>query len=236
MKYKNVVFDLYGTLVDIRTDENPLTFWQQVAGFLSAFNADWQPEELHQAYLAKVSRELSKYSQNSYPDIDVRIVFNYLIQVKGGKATQSQIDELAINFRKASTLFIKLYDGVEELLNWLQETGINIFLLSNAQSCFTLPELKSLGIKQYFKEIYISSDYHTSKPDSGFFELLPVNKEETVMIGNDWFNDIEGAVNYGIDAIYIHQAISPPVSGPLRSVYNVMDGDVNKLTAYLKSL
>lgn len=32
-KYDNYVFDLYGTLIDIRTDENDLKAWEKMARF-----------------------------------------------------------------------------------------------------------------------------------------------------------------------------------------------------------
>ena len=49
------------------------------------------------------------------------------------------------------------------------------------------------------------------------------------MVGNDYISDIGGAADFGIDSLYIHQAISPDVDGELRSTYTVMDGDVYKM-------
>ena len=53
------------------------------------------------------------------------------------------------------------------------------------------------------------------------------------MIGNDYISDIGGAADFGIDCLYIHQAISPEIKGELRSTYTVMDGDVFKMIAIL---
>ena len=36
-----------------------------------------------------------------------------------------------------------------------------------------------------------------------------MKKEDSVMIGNDWVSDIEGAKNFGIDSVYLHTNISP---------------------------
>ena len=30
LKYENYIFDLYGTLIDIRTDENKPEFWEKI--------------------------------------------------------------------------------------------------------------------------------------------------------------------------------------------------------------
>ncbi len=48
--YKNYVFDLYGTLVDIHTDENDLAVWKKLALFYGYYGALYQPEELQKAY------------------------------------------------------------------------------------------------------------------------------------------------------------------------------------------
>lgn len=71
-----------------------------------------------------------------------------------------------------------------------------MFLFSNAQSCFTVPELKALA----------------------FYEaaLDGKNPSSCVMIGNDEFADIRGAMGAGMDACYIQTEQSPsfPISLP----------------------
>ena len=45
------IFDLYGTLVDIHTDENQPSLWQRMAGFAASQGARYEAEELRRAYL-----------------------------------------------------------------------------------------------------------------------------------------------------------------------------------------
>lgn len=116
-------------------------------------------------------------------------------------------------FRILSTDYVKLYDGVEELLASLKEAGKNIYLLSNAQRIFTEYEMHTLGIARYFDDIFISSECGMKKPDSRFFELLiekhQLEVADSVMIGNDAVSDIAGAKSVGLDTVYIHSNISP---------------------------
>ena len=49
---ENYIFDLYGTLVDIRTDESTSSFWRRMALFLSLQSAAYGPEELRLSYLS----------------------------------------------------------------------------------------------------------------------------------------------------------------------------------------
>ncbi|MFR2512747.1 MAG: hypothetical protein ACLS9K_13090, partial [Lachnospira eligens] len=42
--YKNYVFDLYGTLVDIHTDEEQELLWEKLALFYGYYDAVYEPE------------------------------------------------------------------------------------------------------------------------------------------------------------------------------------------------
>lgn len=50
------------------------------------------------------------------------------------------------------------------------------------------------------------------------------------MIGNDFIADIEGADDIGLDSLYIESNLSPKVSRKLKSKYNVLDGNINKIS------
>ena len=57
MEYKNYIFDLYGTLVDIHTDESRPEFWQKIANWYRAYGIGWTGEEIRKAYLSMVREE-----------------------------------------------------------------------------------------------------------------------------------------------------------------------------------
>ena len=50
MKYENYIFDLYGTLVDIHTDEEKTELWEILAQFYGYYGAVYTAEELKNAY------------------------------------------------------------------------------------------------------------------------------------------------------------------------------------------
>ena len=52
LKYDNYVFDLYGTLIDIRTDEEDLRAWEKLALLFRYHGADYEAAELRGAYKA----------------------------------------------------------------------------------------------------------------------------------------------------------------------------------------
>ena len=235
--YKNYIFDLYGTLIDINTDEWCDDLWKKMAILYGYKGAHYTYDELKSEYLNLVSLEKvavrKRHPEYNVVDIKIEKVFKKLFTQKGVKVTKAQVAFVAEAFRCYSTKYIKLYDGVIDLLDTLKAKGKKIYLLSNAQRYFTENELNMLGLTEYFDGICISSDEECSKPDSCYYKTLfdryGLEKSESIMIGNDYVSDIGGAAHFGIDSLYIHQSISPDIEGELRSTYTVMDGDVYKI-------
>lgn len=52
--YDNYVFDLYGTLVDIHTEENDAKVWEKLSLFYGFHGALYDPQELQESYLALI--------------------------------------------------------------------------------------------------------------------------------------------------------------------------------------
>lgn len=235
--YKNYIFDLYGTLIDINTDEWSGTLWKKLQILYGYHGADYTYKELGKEYgrLIELEKAAVRKAHPEYTVIDIKLdkVFKTLFEQKGVTPDDRLILFIAEAFRCYSTKYIKLYDGVIDLLDTLKAKGKRIYLLSNAQRSFTENELNMLGLTDYFDGICISSDEECSKPDRHYYEILferyGLKKSESIMIGNDYLSDIGGAADFGIDSLYIHQSISPEIKGKLRSTYTVMDGDVFKI-------
>jgi putative hydrolase of the HAD superfamily len=214
-----VLFDLYGTLVDIHTDENQPSLWKRTAGFVASHGAAWSPEALRGAYLRLVRAEEARLARRDAwipgvcPEIDLARVFAALYAEKGAEADGALIAETAWFFRRASTSHLRLYAGARELLAALRRQRRRVCLLSNAQSLFTRPELALLGLAGDFDGVYISSEAGCKKPDPRFFRLLlaqeGLDAADCLMIGNDPLCDGEGAKAVGMDAYVIRSALSP---------------------------
>ena len=191
---KSVIFDLYGTLMNIHTDESRPAFWASLAKKLKKYK-EYSPEELKKEYIA-LCKELAKERE----EIEIIDVF---------KALYPMADpyEVSILFRKLSTDFIYPYFGVKRLLKTLNKEGYKVYLLSNAQASFTRWELKFTGLDKLFDGIFLSSDLGIKKPNLEYFKALidkyKINVDQAVMIGNDYKNDILPAKELGLKSIYI---------------------------------
>lgn len=235
--FQNYIFDLYGTLIDINTNEWDMPLWNKMAIYYGYKGAIYTGKELKDTYGDFVDEEKkkvqSKHKDYKVIDIEIKNVFEKLFTAKNVYPTEQEIIDVCGIFRCYSTDYIKLYDGVIDLLDTLKAKNKKIYLLSNAQRHFTINEMKMLGIYDYFDGIFISSDLECSKPDVNYYKMLfekyNLKKDESIMIGNDYLSDIGGASDFGIKSLYIHQDISPEIKGKLRSNYTIMNGNVKEI-------
>lgn len=223
MKYQNCIFDLYGTLVDIHTEEQSPRLWSYMAGYYSHCGAPWRPDELRRAYFCQVGELEGGMSSGvdaheAHPEIQIERVFQRLYQEKGVDADLELAIRTGLAFREQSTEYLRLYDGAADLLRELRDKGCGVWLLSNAQGIFTRRELGQLGLDSLFDGICLSSDYGCKKPDPRFFRALlqerAIPPESAVMVGNDGACDIRGAQAVGLSTVYIRSNLSPAEPPP----------------------
>lgn len=223
MDYEVYVFDLYGTLVDIHTDENDMQVWEKLSFFYGYYGAHYEAEELKKAYGALVSgkekvlkstlEDDPKYSHEASPEIEITEVFKELYERKGVAVDEELARYTGQVFRAMTTEYVRTYKGTEGMLSALRAAGKRVYLLSNAQRIFTAYEMQMLDIVKYFDGILISSDYRTKKPDVRFFDALieeyEVKPERVLFVGNDMRCDMQGAMNAGFHTYYVESNISP---------------------------
>lgn len=228
---KNYIFDLYGTLVDIHTEEGNAKLWEKLALFYGYYNARYEAAELEKRFRELISQkeqvqkqeieqadvvEKSDDVHEAHPEIEIEQIFATLFREKGVEPDEALSIHSGQFFRVLSTEYVKLYDGAKELLQALKEQGKNVYLLSNAQRIFTEFEIHTLDIEKYFDDIFISSVCGVKKPDDRFYNMLlekhHLRPEESIMIGNDAISDIAGAKTVGLSTFYIHSNISPKLA------------------------
>jgi putative hydrolase of the HAD superfamily len=216
MAYTDLIFDLYGTLVDIHTEESDLV-WEKAALYFGFYGAHYTTEELRSAFHTELRAREAKAGQSyeCFPDIPFEQILATLFRAKG---IEERADELGINaaqlFRICSIEYVNLYPGALDALADLRKKGYRLWLLSNAQRIFTEYELRHLGLGEQLDGIYISSDYRCRKPDTRFYQALideqGLKIENCLMIGNDRFTDIAGAKTLGMATLYMHTNLTPP--------------------------
>ena len=216
MRYTDLIFDLYGTLLDIHTEEDD-TVWEKTALYFGFYGAPYSGPELRQAFGAAMAAREAKAGQSyeCFPDIPFEDVMAELFRAKG---VSENADNLGIQaaqlFRIGSIDYIRLYPHALDALAQLRAKGFRLWLLSNAQRIFTAYELTAMGLGEQLDGIYLSSDYGCRKPDLRFYKALVEERglqiENCLMIGNDRQTDIAGARALGMATLYMHTNLTPP--------------------------
>ena len=101
----------------------------------------------------------------------------------------------------------QIFPGVEDLLKKLIHQGFELYAATNGITLIQTGRLEQSGIAPFFKEIFISEQLHTQKPDAAFYEKIGAripnfDKKYALMIGDSLSADIQGGNNAGIDTIW----------------------------------
>ena len=198
-KIKACLFDCYGTLIDIKTDESDANIWKAMKIFYDSHGAIYKAEELCHLYWM-MSKDICIFREETY-EFEMKQIFQHLFAYKGIAASDWMNEAACLIFRFHSLRRLQLYPYAKQLLSLLR-SHYQIFLLSNAQYPLLRWEMSVLGLSGYFDHCYISSTYHVKKPDKRFYDILlkqeKLSPDHCLMIGNDASSDIVPARDLGM--------------------------------------
>jgi putative hydrolase of the HAD superfamily len=111
-----------------------------------------------------------------------------------------------------------------EVLSALKERGARMALISNGFKEVQYTKLKNSGIDCFFESVMISEEQGVHKPSPVIFnralKAIDGTKHESIMVGDDFANDIEGAMIFGIDQFFYNYKLLPCNGAP---TYNSSD-------------
>ena len=207
-RYEVVFFDLYGTLIDIRTDEQSEAAWQALYDCVTELGAQYESVDVMRDQFEKLeAREMVHQAdraivRNGWDEFDILPVYRSLLMNRSEEAEKKlALPQAALKaawaFRQGSTSLFRLYPGALDMIEQLQDAGMVVALLSNAQACYTRPELEETGLAGVLDDVIISSEEKIRKPARDLYMLALdrefVTAKHALMVGNDERNDIIGA-------------------------------------------
>ena len=207
MRPKAILFDLYGTLLDIRTEEHELGPWNVLANFLRYRGSRASGVELQQEYFRRVTETLNGSSE-THPDIDVVSVFRAMMEAHRVESTPELGEMVAQLFRSLTIRRFNLFPETEDVLRQLA-ARFRLGLVTDSQKPYVYPELKMLDLEKYFSVITCSAHFGYRKPDPRLFEdalrRMELREDEVVYVGDSTDRDVTGAFNAGIAAVWIRR-------------------------------
>ncbi|MGE5603174.1 MAG: HAD family hydrolase [Nitrososphaerales archaeon] len=236
MKPRAILFDLYGTLVDIETDEERPQVWDTLARFLGYQSLRVTSEMLKTTFFAKQQASLAS-SLKEYPELDVPAIFRALLAELGHDGDGQLSLQLTRLYRMLSIVRFGLFSDTLAGLRALH-AAFSLGLVSDAQRAYLDPEIDICGLRPLFDVIVVSSDYGYRKPDPRLFGValrrLGTPASQAIYVGDNVERDVCGAHNAGLRAVLLRPTAKTRPVDP-RCQPEVRLGTLDDLCQYLLS-
>ena len=138
----------------------------------------------------------------------------------GDKAIRQEVaalaEQLSEDFLNMTTARFSLLEGAEELVRYLA-AKYPLTAVTNGFVEVQYEKFDKSGLRDCFAHIVLSEEVGCQKPNPRIFEealrMNGLQAEDVVMIGDSWNSDIQGAINAGIDQIWIRKSKDPLSEG-----------------------
>lgn len=202
-RYTHIFFDLDNTLWDFKT--NSVHAMQAAFNLLGLNKLDISFDVFYEVYSNHNHRLWDAYRKK---EIKKKELTKLRFQL-----TFDDLNIDGVDANEMNTVYLQempkqtfLIDGAEKLLIGLKTAGYKLFIITNGFAEVQHKKMESSGLQPYFEKVFISEEFKVPKPGREIFEhaikSANAKKSSSLMVGDDWEVDIEGALNFGIDAIF----------------------------------
>jgi putative hydrolase of the HAD superfamily len=209
LKYQHLFFDLDHTLWDFDTNAKECLVeiyneFDLKSKSIESFDKFFDTYEVHNNMLwgryehGYISSEELKWKRMWLTLLDFKIADEKLSREMGDYY-------LEILPRKS-----KVYDYTFEILNYLTGKGYALHLLTNGFDKTQRGKLASSKLDGYFRNIITSEVANSTKPLKEMFDFALKQTgglaENSIMLGDNLETDIAGALNIGMDCVFVNHA------------------------------
>ena len=205
MKIQHIFFDLDNTLWDHRG--NAYSTLKEIfkrQDVKEKFNIDF--EDFHQEYFTINERlweqirdgEIDKEYLRKHRFYDTFLFFGIDDFDLSQTFENNFLDEI-LNYND-------LVVGAFEILEYLYDKGYKLHILSNGFKEVTHKKCELSGIQNYFQTIPSADEINIRKPQPEIYDYAlkkaKAQKEDSMMIGDDWIADVEGGKSFGLEVVF----------------------------------
>ena len=130
-------------------------------------------------------------------------------QIQSNTILSALAEQMSEDFLHLTTKYFSLLPGAEELVRYLAKK-YPLTVVTNGFIEVQYEKFDKSGLRDCFSHIVLSEEVGCQKPKPRIYEealrMNGVSAEEAVMIGDSWNSDIQGAINAGIDQIWVRKS------------------------------
>lgn len=226
MKIQHIFFDLDNTLWDHRKNAyltiKHLFETQNITG---KYSIDF--EEFHEVY-HDINESLWEKIRDGLIDKDYLRKHRFYDTFKAFDVDNEELSQFfEEHFLDKILHFNYLLEGTEDILEYLVAKNYQLHIISNGFQEVTERKCVLSGISKYFQTITSADSVGVRKPNPKIFDyslsLAKAQKEESILIGDDWVADVLGAHHYGIDIVFFNTLKENKTFENLKSVDQLSD-------------
>lgn len=226
MKYQHLFFDLDHTLWDFEANSRK-TLGDIYEELALATRGIHDFDLFHKNYLVHNDKLWARY-RNGYIKVDElrwKRMWLTLLDFKiGDEKLARQMGERFLDLLPSRNL---LFPHAIEILEYLKYKGYKLHLITNGFEKTQHSKLKNSGIDKFFLEVITSEGSNSLKPHKEIFDYafqkaraLP---QHSIMIGDSIEADIQGAINAGIDQVFVNHINETATVKPTYTVYSLQE-------------
>ncbi len=226
MKYKHLFFDLDHTLWDFEANSRQtLTeLYERMELNKKGIN-DFAL--FHKKYLVHNEKLWDRYRKGFIKVDELRWKRMWLSLLDFKIADEQLAREMGIIFLDLLPTRKILFPYALEILSYLAEKNYRLHLITNGFEKTQHSKLKHSGLDKYFIEVITSEGSNSLKPHKEIFDyaLAKTNAAigESIMIGDSLEVDIQGAMNAGMDQVFVNHINETPSIKPTYTVYSLKE-------------
>ena len=212
-KYRHLFFDLDHTLWDFEANARLTlrTIYEDLA--LRERGVD-DFERFYLNYLAHNERLWERYRKGFIKQEDLRTKRMWLALLDFKIADETLTKKMSAQFLELLPTRNILFPHTIEILQYLTDRNYELHLITNGFEKVQHAKLKNSGLDHFFGEVITSEGSNSLKPNREIFEYAfrktNASAESSIMLGDTPEVDIQGAINAGIDQVFVnHTGITP---------------------------
>ncbi len=224
MKYKHVIFDFDNTLWDFsqNSKESLKELYNSHERLQKAFDSF---ERFFETY-EKNNNALWQRYRDGEIDKEFLAVNRFAFTLReGGIFEVEYAQKLNSEYLALTTTKTLLIPNALEILKYLKDKKYEIHILTDGFFEVQFLKLKQSKLAPYISNLITSEEFGKLKPDPDLFnfalEKINASKEQTIMVGDDYENDIIGAYEAGIDQIFFNRKNIPLDSLEIKPTYTI---------------
>ena len=205
--YKHLFFDLDHTLWDF--DKNAKhTLSELFTEFELHIKITPVFDDFYRKYLHHNEILWERYQKGfiSAEELKWKRMWRTLLEFKIGDELLSK--NLSQRFLEILPTKKEVFPHTIEILTYLTKKGYTLHLITNGFEKTQWSKLRNSGLDRFFTEVITSESSNSLKPKKEIFDyaLLKAKAtlQESIMIGDNLDADIQGALNAGMDCIFVN--------------------------------